>query len=421
MTTVQEYQSKILSFLLSKHDRSLTVRKGVKSNTRPQFTIARSPFYDDYNDEMDYRKKEFFNEALFNLLAEDLIKVQWTKFREGEEAQKVYLNLDRLDEAFRMSRLTPKKEKLEVLRNQIAPLSSHSWEWVRNWFAHAVKHIDQFRIPVGCDIDDPEVNEDLVKILLALPEINDYLPKRIFSQQVLLDSKRFEQIVEKRVLSVYKKFGGVFYDTDEEYLDSLGIVEHAKLSMIAGALQIEIDDSLVDLGHFAGGIGITNESIKFLKVVGIETKRIICVENLTSYYMLVKAVEQRELESTLVIYTGGFPHRSLQKLLGKISDYLLEIPEEIPVYHWGDLDFGGVRIFNFMKNTFFPRLRPYLMDVKIYESLLESGISFGKEYEKKLIDLLESPEYAEWYDLLQLMVKNGKKVEQESIGLWQLI
>ena len=183
---------------MTKYDRSLTARKGSRSSQRPQFTIATSPFQEDYNDEMDYRKKELFHEALFELIEEDLVEVAWEKYREGEKVHKVYLNLDCLDKAFRMSSITPKEEKLELILESISALSSHSWSWVVDWLMDAEECIHQFRIPVGCDLDDQAANKDLVKTLLALPEVDNYVPKRRFSQQVLLDSKRFEQVVEKR-------------------------------------------------------------------------------------------------------------------------------------------------------------------------------------------------------------------------------
>ena len=153
----------------------------------------------------------------------------------------------------------------------------------------------------------------------------------------------------------------------------------------------------------------------------IEARRVICVENLTSYQLMVMAVEQRELESTVVIYTGGFPHRSLQKLLRKIADFISLNNESVLVYHWGDLDLGGIRIFNYMKSNFFPKLHPYLMDVSTYESLLNSGTPFGKDYEMKLKELIDNTEYHEWNELLNMMLKNRKKIEQESIGIWRLI
>ncbi|WP_143106841.1 Wadjet anti-phage system protein JetD domain-containing protein, partial [Neomoorella thermoacetica] len=88
-----------------------------------------------------------------------------------------------------------------------------------------------------------------------------------------------------------------------------------------------------------------------------------------------------------------------------------------PVYHWGDMDYGGIRICEYIRRNLIPDLQPYLMDVTTYTRYLPAGIPFGDEYAARLRHLAEDPAYAPWHPLLQAMLKHRKWVEQESIAI----
>ncbi|WP_211233478.1 Wadjet anti-phage system protein JetD domain-containing protein [Thermicanus aegyptius] len=67
----------------------------------------------------------------------------------------------------------------------------------------------------------------------------------------------------------------------------------------------------------------------------------------------------------MVIYTGGYPHRALQNFLRKLSDSLLGASGGTEICHWGDIDLGGIRIFEYLKAQFFPHLSKVLLSMKI--------------------------------------------------------
>nr|WP_303038132.1 Wadjet anti-phage system protein JetD domain-containing protein [Enterocloster clostridioformis] len=41
--------------------------------------------------------------------------------------------------------------------------------------------------------------------------------------------------------------------------------------------------------------------------------------------------------------------------------------------HTGDLDYGGVKIFQYIKKSIFPNLQPYLMDTQTHEQYKAYG------------------------------------------------
>jgi len=415
--------SRVLSLLLEKYERSKSFRTSTAGKQRPQFAIGNSSLAADYNDEMDYLKREAINSALTFLTAEGVVDVTWVKFREGKQVDKVFLNLEVLEKAYRLAGIVPLSDKMSAMRDILAPLSTHPWNWVRKWWEEVEGALSR-RKTAGLDLEDTEGYRDMVKILLALPGAREGTPKRVISQNVLHDSKRFEQAVEKRLLGILKRYGDDEFDTDDEYLDSIGVVNHPKMVLICGTVRFDLDEKVVDTGIFPGGVGISADTVDKLKMKEINARKVLTVENLTSYYNLIQSGWVASfndglggMQFDLVIYTGGFPHRKLQKFLYKINNFFydhrdLSMPE---IYHWGDLDYGGIRIFEYIKRNFFGGLKTFLMDVQTYERHLNTGVSFSKDYADKLKKLISDPSYDLWHPLLKTMLFYGKRVEQDSI------
>lgn len=72
----------------------------------------------------------------------------------------------------------------------------------------------------------------------------------------------------------------------------------------------------------------------------------------------------------MVIYTGGFPARALQDLL---SSLYRNIPASLGLFHWGDIDSGGMKILSCLQSIE-GRVQegrvitPWLMDQETSES-----------------------------------------------------
>lgn len=421
---VNRYKRKILSLLLKKYERSQSFQAGAPGKQRPQMTLTGSELTKDYHDEMDYRKREWIHAALQELSREGIIEVTWPKLRENIEVRKIYLNFEGVEQAYQLAGETPKEDKIRQLSLILTSLANHPWEWVRAWWEEIHSKLQE-RKPTGLDLDDLMGYEDLVQVLIALPELAESTPKRVFSQNIFHDSKHFEQKVERRLVSLLRKIYPEELEKDEDYLDQVGIVDNPKLTLLSGPLVIKPD---IDLSNFPGGIGLSEESVKELVIENIPARTILLIENLTTYHEIIRLPEILP-PPILFIYTGGFPHKSTQKLFQKIADFLAENnfgnssehythtkakPVEA-IYHWGDIDYGGIRIFEYLKQNFFPSLKPYRMDAATYHEYVESGLPFGEEQASKLERLLSELGYANWHPVIEEVLKYRKRVEQESI------
>jgi len=360
---------------------------------------------------MDYTKRETINASLRELEAEGIVTLVWPKYREQVEVTRIYIELDAIDRAYQLTGVTPRNTKITTLRAIMSQLLTHPWNWVASW-AQSTDTLLRIRKSAGLDLDTLEVYDGLVRVLLALPLLTESIPRRVFSQRVLGDSKAFEQLLEKPLLRLLRENGPEEYATDEEYLDSVNIVTHPKLTLLAGQLEFALNGAVVTLSAFPGGMGLYQQSIKTLSIISLPTAPILIVENLTTYY---QALQQQASAWGLIVYAGGFPHSGTKQLLGKLSALINSKNPAVEISHWGDIDYGGIRIFEHLKETFFPSLRPYLMDTLTYFNHADQGIEFDEKYAEKLGSLLQADSYREWHPLLLEMLTRKIRVEQESI------
>lgn len=397
--------------MLKKYESSKEFREG-STNRRPQFVIKDSPFAGDYYDETNYQKREDINQALIYLSKRGILEVKWVRFRLNDLAEKVYFNTNMIQMAYEIAGIQPKEDKIQRIRDILFPISAHPWPWVRHW-QQEVDNILMQRKTGKIDLDKHDDYRDLVSVLEALPTMPDGTTFRVFSQKVFGDSKRFERNVKNRLLGLLKKhYGEDEFEIDEEYLDLVGLVPNPRLARFSGGAELVINGNLINLQTIPEGLVLTSAAINEMEIKKIKASRILCVENLTSYYDLINS------RDALIIYIGGFPHKGTQGLLNKIKNCLEG--SEIKVFHTGDFDCGGFKIFKYLKENYFPDLKPYLMDISTYESNLELGTSFSEDYSNKLVALLENPQYSAWDQLIRTMLRHKIKIEQEVIVLKQV-
>lgn len=404
----------LLELLLRKYEQSQTFQTGIPGKIRPQLVMGKGPFEKDYNDETDFRKREWMNEAIHELESQGLVESAWAKYRAGSELERIYLQWDRVQDAYVLSGVVPLRDKLDCMRSLFNELAAHPWDWVRQWRERVDNQLSEGK-SANLDLDDPGGYRDMVRTLSELPLLNGRVePIRMFSQRVFLDSKHLERRVMKRLLSVARQALGEQRESEEEWLDLLGLARNPQTVWIDGPLRCKVGSSEIYTGQFVGGIGLSSRTIERITEMVCSARRIVTIENWTSYHQWIGRLNAGEPDA-LVIYTGGFPHRTLQSFLSKLSASLkggTALPE---MMHWGDIDLGGIRIFQYLKANFFPWLRPYRMDVGTLIQYRSQAAAISSDYAAQLRQALQEDNYAEWHELLRSMLELGVRLEQESI------
>lgn len=143
---------------------------------------------------------------------------------------------------------------------------------------------------------------------------------------------------------------------DMDVLASLGVVRFAQPLLLGGA--IVMDGVVLPRAPFHG---FPADEVHRLSVEG--ATYVLLVENYASFVR-----HCREVNATgdgLVIYTGGFPARAVLTAILRLLG-----PLQCPVYHWGDLDLGGLRIFVHLERAIASLgigLSPHLMSAELLE------------------------------------------------------
>jgi hypothetical protein len=407
-----DFQAKLLTMLIQKYEKSKSFIRGEPTKQKPQIAIKNSPFKSDYDDEMDYRKKEWIHDVLMKLREENIVSIKWEKFLQGQDIAKVYLEVESLSSAYKLSGLEPKEVKLDQLRSILLPLSEHPWEWLRNWWTDVDAAMAD-RKAAGLDLDDLVSYKQLVEVLLAIAELEDDIPKRVLSQRLFHDTKHFERFVERRIIQLIRAHSDMEYESDTDVIQSVGIVEHPRSVLISGPLKCKYETGeVISLELFPGGIGLSRDTIQTIRISDLKAKSIVLIENLTSWHQWIA---EKGSAAEIVIYTGGYPSRSLQLLFKKISDFIQDENIDLPIYHWGDMDVGGIRIFEYIRSNFYTTLIPLGMDQNSYKEHVVTGMDISSSYISKINQLIQDQRFVMWHGLLQLMLIHRKRIEQESM------
>ncbi len=228
---------------------------------------------------------------------------------------------------------------------------------------------------------------------------------------------------------------------NEAILSEAGIADNPTHIRLSGPLIIKAEQSETDLSVFTPDMGFPSKMAQNLEIVSCGAKKIIVIENLTTYYQYLAENQKDPAESQkylperqkdlaenrkypaanpkdeLVIYSGGFTGRGLRVLLQKIGHFTARKNHETSFHFWGDIDLGGFRIWHHLNHKTGIAFEPFKMDEETYKKHLGLGHPMTEKYIENLEQLLQKPELSIFHGLITLMLKHKIRVEQEAISL----
>ena len=168
---------------------------------------------------------------------------------------------------------------------------------------------------------------------------------------------------------------------------------------------------MIDVSEMPDGIALSNATLEKIRTVTIKASKVITVENLTTYH-------DSDEDDAVHIYLGGYHNHSKQVLLEKIyADNKTKV-----YFHKGDLDVYGFLILENLKEKTGIPFTPLMMDVATIERFYKAGLY--KELtatDVKVIEEKKNTKLAAYADVVQFMLVNNCKVEQESIKAVELM
>lgn len=349
-----------------------------------------------------------------------IIKISWVPGYKDQDIQALKYHQEDIPEIYKIYRenvnpeFQTKEELLEEYQKEIEEeLLTLKTDWIKNYYQDLLNACD------GKNIQKETLKKYLKQFCerklcwRGLDQLEEPIYKRMFSKKYLRDTKAFEKKYQKHIVATARKYADNLLDdamNDSEILSCLLIEDYAQELAIKGPLHISWSDGTsVKNEEWHYGNVLNSDTLRYAQIENEqpEIKKVITIENKANYMMMPFE------EHTLYIFTHGFFSPKECRFLQKINQILETTKTEF--YHSGDLDYGGIKIFQYIQKNIFPKLKPYQMDVETYEKYKD----YAEDLEKTTIEKLEKLEIKEpaLQKLAQKIIDEGKGIEQESFLL----
>lgn len=335
---------------------------------------------------------------------EGLISVEWKAVR--TDIKKINFCVDRMPQLCEREGVSDPKEELEKVIKRIDFWKGQTGHtWLLDYYEDVVHSLKQGKIPVNT------ADENIFLILNTIADLKEDMWKRKFSKDVLGDSKKFKEIYENRIITILINYSPKSDEamTKDEILAQHGIMTYSQTLDVKGrlicTLRSESDAGSIDSSKWIYGCILNAQTLMYYEPSEISgVKKIITIENKANY-------ESMSYQSdTLYIFTHGFFSPKEQRFLKKLN---LLASEQVEFYHWSDMDFGGIRIFNHIKKNIFPKLIPLHMSKADYEAAIADGAGIAVKNDK--LEKIRAIDAGMLDELKQCIIQYGQEIEQESL------
>jgi hypothetical protein len=240
-----------------------------------------------------------------------------------------------------------------------------------------------------------QLDERIIKALAGLAcllETGDVIPARVFSARVLENSKALS-VIRQRL----EKITGP--------LDRLGIRDWGGLVLMAGSGSLCLQRAEIRLDNLRC-VGVASEDIQNFRALELPSAGMLVIENLTAFQACLEYATKSA--APLLLWSGGFPNRGVQQLLGEATR------QRARIRVWCDLDLSGVRIARLMHEITSGAAEPVLMGPEIVQ---ESKVAcpLSAENTATLRRDMEQHPHAILADTLRAILDRREWVEQETL------
>ena len=295
------------------------------------------------------------------------IGLEWIPHYEGEHLQRIrlldqsllanFLGVDLL--STKVAKSFEDISEIKVPRWFSTFLSDIHEKWISGKKAHKLKPAD---------------TQSLIDVITAVNAIESLdssivLDYRQFGARHLAHSKKLKEI-SSPLSSIYREHLDLDGLPDKDLLSNLNLVPLSHPVFISGPLVLG-DRKYTVNANVRPYVGVPYELLDSIEMIR-DPEYIITIENLSSFNEYTQNIN----ENSVIIYSAGYPTRSLQKFYAR----LVELLPNSPLFHWGDTDPHGFQILKTFQRRVPGRIvNPHLMNM-----------DSGSEYSKSDLTSLES-------------------------------
>lgn len=400
-----EYSKDIISRLLDIYERRNGYAKRPEELRSIQFEVSKE--YPIYKDRYDNEKYRDINTAIEKNVAAGLIIAE--KDQTGRYS-KIKLNIARVDECYALLKRTSIPDQRKKVLSVLEKANNAECLLIGRIVSDFCEQIKAYKkLPYDLGYDARRVGE-VLQVLEAVTKLTSETYIRNFSTALFKDSKRFQREYRSTIESILFNYTDDVVEKDD-ILGYYNLYENPTYVLIKGNARICFDESAIELSEMPGGIALSNGSLAGIHKISVKADKVITVENLTTYH-------DCDEQDTVYIYLGGYHNTSKQKLL----ELIYENNGDKEYYHEGDLDVYGFLILeNLISKTQIP-FKPLLMDVETIERFYRAGLYKNlSARDRKVITSKKDGQLSAYKDVLEYMLANDCKVEQESIKAVELV
>lgn len=400
-----EYSKDIISRLLDIYERRNGYAKRPEELRSIQFEVSKE--YPIYKDRYDNEKYRDINTAIEKNVAAGLIISE--KDQTGRYS-KIKLNIARVDDCYALLKRTSIPDQCKKVLSVLEKANNAECLLIGRIVSDFCEQIKAYKkLPYDLGYDARRVGE-VLQVLEAVTKLTSETYIRNFSTALFKDSKRFQREYRSTIESILFDYTDDVVEKDD-ILGYYNLYENPTYVLIKGNTRICFDESAIELSEMPGGIALSNGSLAGIHKISVKADKVITVENLTTYH-------DCDEQDAVYIYLGGYHNTSKQKLL----ELIYENNGDKEYYHEGDLDVYGFLILeNLISKTQIP-FKPLLMDVETIERFYRAGLYKNlSARDRKVITSKKDGQLSAYKDVLEYMLANDCKVEQESIKAVELI
>jgi hypothetical protein len=405
--------NELLDTLEQREPRRLSEGAGRRSIRRALNSLGLPAYFS----QTDPTPRQIANEQLLDLERAGSLRLTWLPGETGHLLESVSLVPAQAPAIFKLLRREPVAGRRAHLAEQLLGDRFRFDGWRRAAVDATLDQLRAEKSPAPFSLVDADYNRDLLTALAALDGVTEETAYRVFSVRVFNDSKRFEDLMgavatlARRSQMAWKGLAV------EEVLRELNLVSNPGHLYLHGPWQlIDADGQILSLDEFSPSVGLPAAQAARLRKASAATPNVVCVENQTSFYELIRAARPAGQDAPAAgqrlsaVCLWGNPSPACRHLLSCL-------PETTTLLVWADLDYGGLNILAQLREQVNPRARPYLMDIETFDAHSRWARPLTPADVNNLGRLLHRPALADMRSVIKHLLARGLKLEQEAVDL----
>lgn len=396
-----DYIRSILNKLLDRVDR---IQAGGDSFLQRAISLHtdKDKIFTKYWAEDSYRYRPIIHDAVNFLSCKGFVFADYD--RNTELLIKVTLNTNNISEAYAFLRRTPKQtiiaEDIRAAKELLSTLegSEVSFRYLSEMIRlleGGEAHLTYFK-----SFDELAISASIVK---EIENNADEVLLRNFSKKKFKDSKLVERN-DSKLVRIFNEFDERQYTDFSELCETHYIVKDKGYAYVKHGFRFKINDQVIDLDALSVEFAFSDEAIDNMEILSIGKRKVVTIENLTTFHYY-------NAPDAIIIYLGGYHNSIKRKLLQKLNSF----DESLSWFHMGDIDWGGFEVFIHLKNMTSINFVPLNMGIHELITHKNECKPLTDNDRRKLELLLQNPDANIFYDTIKFMLKNGYKLEQESL------